>query len=187
MKKQLLLNRTLKIDGVEVFKLNIRLKEPFRTSLGLITAASNIVVRVHGSGTYGIGEGCPIWFVTGETQSVAFTTALDFAKLVLGKNALAISDRLADMTGHLVHNTTAKSAFDMALHDLIGKSFGLPLYALLGGERRDIYTDSTVGLDDPDKMAKKAKEIVDSGFTTVKVKLGTTKTEDVARIAAIRK
>jgi L-alanine-DL-glutamate epimerase-like enolase superfamily enzyme len=186
MSKSLSARGPLKIDAVELFKFNIPLKEPFRTSLGLITAVSNIIIRIHSSGNYGIGEGCPIWFVTGETQGTAFTAAADFAKLMIGMNALAVTDRLRDMSGHLVHNTTTKSAFEMALLDLSAKYLGVPLYALLGGSSRPIYTDSTIGLDDPDKMARKAKEIVNAGFTTVKVKLGTSQAEDVARISAIR-
>ena len=76
----------------------------------------------------------------------------------------------------------------MALFDLLGKFAGLPLYALLGGDNnRPIFTDMTVGIDNPEKMGEKALEYKRKGFPAIKVKLGTSMTDDVARVRAIRK
>src|SRR5439155_14894500 len=49
----------------------------------------------------------------------------------------------------------AKSAIDIALHDLMGQIAGVPLHALLGGKLRDTV-DLTFALSiaDPDEMAK---------------------------------
>jgi L-alanine-DL-glutamate epimerase-like enolase superfamily enzyme len=53
-------------------------------------------------------------------------------------------------------NTTIKSAFDMALHDIAAKNAGLPLYQFLGGEKRVVESDITIGIDSPPTMAMKA-------------------------------
>ena len=80
-----------------------------------------------------------------------------------------------------------KSAFDMALYDLLAQRANLPLYKLLGGSNsREIYTDMTISIGSPEKMASDAVEFKKSGFPAIKVKLGTTMKEDLERIKAIR-
>ena len=175
------------ITRIEVFKLNVGLLAPFRIALGVIDCCQNILVRIHsGERIYGLGEGAPVSFITGETQATAFQAAKDLAHLLLGKNPLEVEARLWEFDDYLAHNTSTKCAFDVALHDLLAKRARLPLYALLGGTSREIHTDNSVGIDDPDEMARQAVKIKQSGFAAVKVKLGTNRGDDVARIRAIR-
>ena len=70
---------------------------------------------------------------------------------------------------------------------MLAKKAGLPLYQVLGGgNTREIYTDMTVYLGTPEKMAADALDYKNEGYPAIKVKLGTTLKEDVARIKAIR-
>jgi len=69
---------------------------------------------------------------------------------------------------------------------LLAKHAELPLYALLGGEKKVIYSNRTIGIDSPDKMAAIAKQHVDNGAKALKVKVGTGRVDDIARIRAIR-
>jgi L-alanine-DL-glutamate epimerase-like enolase superfamily enzyme len=175
------------IARIDVYRLKIKLREPFHVAIGVIEHASNILVRIHSSdGACGIGEGCTIWFVTGETQDIGYATAHDFARLLIGKPFESIRERMAELTAYLCANTSTKCAFDVALHDLAAKTAGVPLYAYLRGEKRTVVTDKTVGLDEPHKMAAEAKRIMQEGFPAVKVRLGTTRPDDMARVAAIR-
>jgi L-alanine-DL-glutamate epimerase-like enolase superfamily enzyme len=175
------------IAKIEIFKLNIRLATPYRIALGMIETADNLLVRIHTSdGLYGLGEGSPISYIAGETQGTCFATAVSFARLLIGKDATDVEARLRELDAFLTHNRTAKSAFDMALYDLLGKRAGLPLYALFGGARRMVETDWTIGIDTPEAMAKKALEIQAKGFSAIKLKLGVGWAEDVARVRAVR-
>jgi len=175
------------ITKIDIYKFNIRYNQPFRVSLGLLDNAENILVRIHAdNGLYGLGEGAPIWFIAGETQAIAFESAKVFARLLIGKDPLDIEARLKEMDAFLSNNTTAKCAFDMALYDLLGKVAGLPLYQLLGGSKRELYTDLTIGIDTPEAMARAALDIQQRGFPAIKVKLGTNRGDDVDRIRAIR-
>lgn len=180
--------QTIKITDIEIFKLDIPLKEPFIISLGTITDASNIVVRIHtNQNIYGIGECCPYAYIVGETQESEFEIAKKIALLLKNKNPLQIEDRLAEINRAIKFNPTIKSAFDMALYDLLAKYSQLPLYALLGGTNdRKIFTDMTVSLNDSELMAAEALKFKSQGFKAIKVKLGTNKNDDVARIRAIR-
>ncbi|HNS50899.1 MAG TPA: dipeptide epimerase [Anaerolineae bacterium] len=178
----------LEIVGVDAWKLTIPRSQPFAIALGTIVGAENVLVRVRAAGgAYGLGEGSPLRYVTGETQGTAFLLAGELGRLLLGKDALAVGARVAEMDRFLAGNPTLKSAFDMALHDLAAKHAGLPLYAFLGGERRSLWTDDTIGLDSPEAMAEAARDVLARGFPAVKVKLGTGREEDVTRCKAIRR
>lgn len=179
----------LKITKIEIFKLNVPLKEPFIISLGVINNANSIALKIHTNmeGLYGVGEGNPYVFIVGETQESDFELAKMLAKLIIGKNPLEIEERLQDIEKVLKFNPTIKSAFDMALYDITGKFAKLPLYALWGGKNnREIFTDMTVSIGTPEKMAADALAFKKAGFPAIKVKLGDNTKNDVARIKAIR-
>ena len=93
---------------------------------------------------------------------------------------------MREIEKYLINNSTLRSAFDIALYDLLGKAAGLPLYAVLGGGKRSFWTDNTIGLADHDHMAKKALKYKDQGFKAIKVKVGTTLDQDVGIIKKIR-
>ncbi len=152
-----------------------------------IKNAQNIFIKINtNNGRYGLGEASPTWGITGETQSINLAGASDLARLMLNKNPLNIEERMREIDTFLVHNSTLRSAFDMALYDLLGKAAGLPLYEVLGGGKRSFWTDNTIGIADANHMAKKAVGYKNQGFKAIKVKLGTTREDDVERIKKIR-
>jgi len=179
--------KNIKITKIDIYNLKIPLAHPYWVSYALFEHANNTIVRIHtNTGIYGIGEGCPGTRVTGDTQETNFEMAQILAKILIGKNPLAIEARMQDIHHLLDYNTTVKSAFDIALYDLLAKQAGLPLYALLGGENRTLYTDYTVGIDEHEVMKKEAVEYIQKGYPALKVKLGTNKKDDVERIHIIR-
>jgi len=179
--------KTPKITKIELYKINLDFITPFKIALGEARKGEGIAVRIFTDmGITGIGEGSPYWFITGETQSTCFEAAKAIASLLIGKNPLAIEQRLIDIDAFFVHNSTAKSAFDMALYDILARQAGLPLYALLGGEQREIVTDFTIGIEEPAVMAERAIRYLEEGACSIKVKLGTNRVEDVQRVQAIR-
>ncbi len=177
----------LKIIAVDIYESDIDLKEPFKTAIMEIVSARSVFIKINtDKDLYGLGEANPTWGITGETQSINLAGASDLAKLLLHKDPLNIEERMREIDKFLVHNSTLRSAFDMALYDLLGKAAGLPLYAVLGGGRRSFWTDNTIGIAEPDYMAKKALDYKNEGFRAIKVKLGTTIDQDVERIRKIR-
>lgn len=177
----------LKITSIDIYKADIKLKEPFRIAIMEIYNAQSLFIRINtNEGLFGTGEANPYWGITGETRSMNWAAASDLAQLLLNKNPLDIEACMGEINRFLVHNSTIRSAFDMAFYDLLGKVSGLPLYAVLGGGKHTFWTDNTIGINDPDYMAEKAVEYKNQGYPAIKVKLGTTKEEDVKRISKIR-
>jgi L-alanine-DL-glutamate epimerase-like enolase superfamily enzyme len=89
---------------------------------------------------------------------------------------------------HIVYgNGVAKSAVDIALHDVIAKTLGVPLYKIIGGAfSESIPIRFAVGIDTPGKMAAHSKKAIKAGFKGIKMKVGLNPAEDVERVAAIR-
>jgi o-succinylbenzoate synthase len=175
------------ITHTDIYKYSIPM-HPFTIATGTMRYAQNLFVRVHtDEGIYGVGECSAFPMIAGETQATCFEMAKDFAAIWRGKSSGDITNRMDELHLSTAFNTTAKSAFDMALYDLAAKRAGQPLYQYLGGtDRKKLETDITVGINDAETMASQAVNFVEQGFRIIKVKLGKKPSEDIARIAAIR-
>lgn len=174
------------ITHIDIYRFSIPM-EPFTIATGTMDHAQNVFIRVHtDAGFYGVGECSAFPMIVGETQDTCLVMAKEFARLWKGKNALDIAERLQQLHAFTAGNTTIKSAFDMALYDIAAKNAGLPLYQYLGGSKRMVETDITIGIAEPELMAQKALNFKQSGATILKVKLGKDAKCDVERIKLIR-
>jgi L-Ala-D/L-Glu epimerase / N-acetyl-D-glutamate racemase len=176
-----------RIKDIEIYAFDVPLVAPFRISIGEMSAANDVLVRVRtDSGLVGIGEACPFPPITGETQATNIAAAKAIRDMLLGKDALAIDDALK-LIGAIVHsNPSTVAAFDMALFDILGQAAGLPVYRLLGGAKSTFESDITTGLDTPEAMAAGAKKHADLGYRTLKVKIGLDPDQDFERLRAVR-
>jgi len=177
----------MKIIEIDIYRYSIRI-EPFAIATGTMEFAQNVFIRVHtDAGFYGVGECSAFPMIVGETQETCLEMARNFAQIWKGKDALDITSRLKDLDAYAAGNTTIKSAFDMALYDLAAKNANLPLYQFLGGEKRTIETDITIGIADTQVMVDSAVKYKEQGARVLKIKLGKDANEDVTRMKAIRK
>ena len=160
----------------------LKLRETFRISYQVQDTADVVWVELMHDGFRGYGEAAP-FSRYGETAESARAFVEDFAPEI-GDDPFAldeISARLAERPGE----AAAKAAIDAALHDLCGKLVGLPVWRLLGLRREGPPTAYTLGMADPDEMARKA-ERAPEGFRRLKLKLGGGDGLDVERVRAVR-
>jgi L-Ala-D/L-Glu epimerase len=185
----------MRIEKIELFKLNVPLTEPFVIAIETITDAESVAVKITtDTGIVGFGECNPYRTIAGETQGTCFAAGQFLAKILRGPfengkgaNPLAIAECIQKMDKMLAGNRCIKSAFDMALYDIAAKAANVPLYQLLGGaNNRIIETDMTVGIGTAEGMAASALRFKNAGFPAIKVKLGTTQKADIERIRQIR-
>jgi L-Ala-D/L-Glu epimerase len=177
----------MKITHTDIFRFSIPM-EPFAIATGTMYFAQNVFIRVYtDEGIYGVGECSAFPMIVGETQETCLVVGKEFAKTWKGKDALDIPARLQELHTLIANNTTIKSAFDMALYDLMAKSSQMPLYQYLGGTKREIESDITIGISSPENMAATAVSYIESGAKILKVKLGKDPIGDIERMAKIRK
>src|SRR5690606_3383155 len=112
--------------------------------------------------------------------------AREFARLWKGRNPLDIETRMQELQGFIAGNSTIKSAFDMSLYDLAAKAAGQPLWQFLGGEKRPVVTDVTVGIGPVEEMVDQAIKFAAQGATALKIKVGNDITSDLIRLTKIR-
>lgn len=102
--------------------------------------------------------------------------ALFLKSRILGENPCNVEmlfKRIRQFGGH-ARQAGGVCAVEMALWDLAGKAYGVPVYQMLGGKYRDhvrIYVD-TPSESTPEGLAARMKERVDKGFTFLKMDFG---------------
>jgi len=65
--------------------------------------------------------------------------------------------------------TAAISAIDIALHDIVGKALGVPVYQLLGGKQREfVPCFATMRSTSPDQMIEDANLLLENGWDVIR-------------------
>lgn len=158
----------------------IQLKHVFRISRGARSTAPIMLTKISWEGVEGYGEASlpPLYGESHETAQ-AFLSQVDLSTFA---DPFGTETILAYVDGIAPGNKAAKTAVDIALHDLIGKLLNLPVHQYFGLPKKAHYTSMTIGIDEPHIMAQRALEY--SSFKYLKIKLGTV--NDKAMIDAIR-
>jgi gluconate/galactonate dehydratase len=114
----------------------------------------------------------------GEVRDGASATyALMLKSRLLGENPCDIDRlfrRIKQFGGH-GRQGGGVSAVEIALWDLAGKAYGVPVYQMLGGRFRDkvrIYCDTDAEKPSGTETGKRLKERMEFGFTFLKMDLG---------------
>ncbi len=179
----------MKITEVRLGILSVPLRVPFKTALRSVDSVQDVVVEIHtDTGNVGYGEAPPTGAITGDTTGAIIGALRDhLIKTIVDRDVDDFETLMQAVQKCMVHNTSAKAAVDMALWDLYGQLYRIPVYKLMGGCRKQIVTDITISVNDPEEMARDAINAVQRGYDTLKVKVGANPALDVARLAAVRK
>lgn len=179
----------MKITRIDVYKFDIPMIHEVVVPIGVLAAANNVAIRITtDSGIEGWGEASPFAPITGDTQASNFDCARLLALTIMGKDPAAVEARMAEINAATVGDPSLRSAFSMALYDILARKADMPLYRLLGGEIRPLRTDFTVGMQTSvERTLQVLAERTENGCTEVKLKVGRPGLADIEHIAAIRK
>jgi muconate cycloisomerase len=162
------------ITRIEPIAVALPMTHPIRMSGVEISAAENLLVRIESDdGMVGWGESASAPTMTGETPASMVAAVQYLAPALLGRDAADIDGATRQMDERMYGNQGAKAAIEIALHDLLGRATGKPVWALLGDKLRSrvpvlwmIGTGDTEA-DLAETAAKRA-----AGFVAYKIKVG---------------
>ncbi len=178
----------MKIVRLEAWTVELELAEPYAIAYERVERAPIVFLRlVTDGGAVGYGAASPDPKLTGETAGDALAALREIAAPALeGEDPLRPVRLLQLLRQPLTGRPSTQAAIDMALHDLLGKAAGLPLWKLLGGFRSEIRTSVTIGILPPAETVERALARVAEGFRALKLKGGADVDGDVERVRRVR-
>lgn len=178
----------MKITDIKLGYISVPLKKPFKTALRTVNSIEDIIVKIEtDTGNVGYGEAPPTGVITGDTtKSIIGAIENHIKKHLIGMYIENIEEIMLRIDKSIMGNTSAKAAVDIAIYDLFGQLYNAPVYKLLGGYRKELITDITISVNDPEEMARDSIEAVKLGYKTLKIKVGKDSSLDIKRIKAIR-
>jgi L-alanine-DL-glutamate epimerase-like enolase superfamily enzyme len=178
----------MKITRVEAWPVEMKLEEAYTIAYETVTQATNIFVRIETSGPV-VGYGCaaPDLEVTGETPESVLESFRDIVgPAIRGSDPLRLAQLMERLKGSIKEQPSARAAVDMALHDILGKVAGLPLWKILGGFRTGIKTSITIGILPLEDTVAKAKDWAARGMRSLKLKGGKDVEADIEKVIKVR-
>jgi L-alanine-DL-glutamate epimerase-like enolase superfamily enzyme len=180
----------MKVRRISAYRVELPLHEgSYKWSAGKsVTVFDSTVVRMEtDDGLVGVGEVCPL----GPFYLPAYANGVRAGIAELGPHLLGHDPREVGKINRLMDRALkghpyVKSALDMACWDVLGKSAGLPVCAMLGGRYGDDFVlYRAISQEAPEAMAERVAGYRAEGYTRFQLKVGGDPVEDVERIRAV--
>jgi L-alanine-DL-glutamate epimerase-like enolase superfamily enzyme len=162
--------------------LTLHTRHPFIIARGGNSEYRTLMVRItDGDGIEGWGEAAATRFY-GETLETVQAAVAVYAPL-LGADPFQLEAIERRLLQALPGNAAARVAISAALHDLVGKKLGVPLWKYWGLDRANAPRSTfTIGIDTPEMIRQKVAEAAE--YPILKVKLGSD--DDLGILRAMR-
>jgi L-alanine-DL-glutamate epimerase-like enolase superfamily enzyme len=166
--------KTVKIKTIEAIAVRLPMKKPVQMAGETVAQAENIFIRIESdAGTVGWGEAAAAPTMTGETIAGMMAAIELLTPKLCGRAAYDFVGAAAAMDAKLYGNSGAKAAIDMALHDLVGRASGRPVYALFRAKQRcRIAVLAVIGSEDAAADLRDAQARWNAGYRAFKIKVG---------------
>ena len=157
------------------FPYELKLRHVFTVATYSRTTTPDVQVEIEYDGITGYGEASMPPYLQHELGTM--DSVLAFLKKVqdtIGQfsDPYQLEDILAYIDSLSPGDAAAKTAVDIALHDLVGKMLQAPWYKIWGLDKEKTpSTTFTIGIDTPEVVREKTKECAGK-FNILKVKLG---------------
>lgn len=187
----------MKIRSIEASAFRLPNRRSFKWAGLNGELGSFVLVRITtDEGLVGYGEATPLpdWGGdfgrrSGETpDTVIRLVNRIFAPALIGTDPTHVTAAKRAMDKLVVGNNYAKCAVDIALHDLWGKSVGLPIYRLLGGAvRESVAIAHMIGLMDEDHAVEEGVAAAADGVRALQIKGGVDAERDIRLVRTLRR
>ena len=187
----------MKIERIEIFPLRLPLKGTSRLSRGVPRTIEEgkrviLVKMTADDGSVGWGEAGPSRRWSAETTESCHSSIKHYlAPVLIGRDPFDLAGLHAAMNTELAPGLDpgqpiAKAALDLAAHDLICRSLGIPLQSWLGAKGSDrIELSYLVSAPDVEGTLKSVQTGLDQGFRAFKVKVGHEPKLDIERVRGV--
>jgi len=160
---------------IESKPISLNLETPFRIAHGTSLARHNVLVRITSGDHYGLGEAAPVR-QHHESQDGVLAYLADLPPL--DGSPFHLEEILSALPQG---SQSARAAIDIALHDLIGKQLGIPLYRLFGLNPGSAPpTSMTVSIGTEQEVQGWARTAAER-FSILKLKLGQERSLELVR------
>lgn len=183
----------MKIDRVKAYGLELPQRVVYKMAVATYTKLRTVVVEVGtDDGLTGAGQAsitAAAYSPYGETLEGAIHAINHvLGPALIGLDPTAIEAAHLRMGKALQGNPSAKTAIDLALHDVTGQALGVPVCTLLGGPlRTELPLLASIGLFPTEEMVDLAAEALALGFKALKIRVGESLEDDERNLAALRK
>lgn len=178
----------MKIKKIKTWKEDLKLTRPYTIAYETVDSVENCFVSLEAeNGMVGIGIGSPGEDVTNETIEdceEALTNKLE--AIFIDGDIRCFRSLLSRLEKEMSDTPAAQAAADIALHDLVANTLGLPLVDLLGRVHDTLPTSITIGIKSVQETLEDADEYWKMGFRILKVKTGLDADEDSERLIRLR-
>ncbi len=144
----------------------------------------SVWVRVtDGEGNEGWGEApvsTPYYGENAGTAAVVLPILAEAVNAVGADDPFALERAEAAMASAIGVNRAAKTGISAALHDLVGKRLGVPVWRLWGLEPKAPVSSFTIGIDSLEEMRERVREA--AAYPILKIKVGTPRDEEILRM-----
>jgi L-Ala-D/L-Glu epimerase len=139
------------------------------------------VIDDHGAEGWGEAAATPYYGETAETV-VALLPRLEPVLADAAAGDPTALERVERAIGRAIgRNPAARCAVSAALHDLMGKRLGVPVWRLWGLDPAAAPRSTfTIGIDEPEVMRQRVREA--AGYPLLKIKVGTPRDEEILRL-----
>lgn len=172
----------MKVKKVEAYKIQIPVKGGYRMARGTHNALDSLLVRITtDDGATGVGEAHQgVAGYSSETVESMYALAKHtYGPALTGTDISSVEEVHARLDDIRKGNLFLKCAFETAVFDLIARQRGISVATMLGGPVRDhIMLSGGIGIEEPETIGKKLSQLVEQGYRTVKIKIGT---DDLAK------
>ena len=154
---------------------------PFVIARGGYAHHRNVIIRLSDEdGLEGFGEAAPNRYY-GESVPTVIAALGQFKPILERADPMALESTEAHLNRVLRGNASAKGAVSSALHDLVGKRLGLPVYRLWGLDASTAPQSSfTIAIAESHELEQRVAEARD--YPILKIKLGTDRDMEIVRI-----
>ncbi|MCB0274920.1 MAG: dipeptide epimerase, partial [Calditrichaeota bacterium] len=173
------------IKKVDTWTAHLPLTRPYTITYKTVEAVENVFVRLESEdGLVGLGAGSPAPYVTGETTATCQAALAEhLQELLLGKDLRQLRQHCMNLEEMLPDTPAARTAVDLALHDLYGHYLGLPVVHLLGQVHQSLATSITIGIKETlAETLEEAEEYQGRGFRIIKLKIGRDLEKDIETV-----